>query len=119
MIQYPDHGASIDTTFSALADPTRRQLLERLDGGPATVSMLAEPFDVTLTAIAQHLKVLESAGLIRTEKIGRQRLCTIDQAALAMAQAWIDERRTNWRGRLDRLAGHLDSTADTDDQKGA
>lgn len=104
--------------FHALADPTRRKLLEYLDQGPATVSVLAEPFDVTLTAIAQHLRVLESADLIDTTKVGRQRICTLNQTALATAQAWIEQRRTNWDGRLDRLADHLDNTDNTDEPSG-
>ena len=110
MIQYQAMGAKTDELFSALADPTRRRLLEYLDDGPASVSTLAEPFDMTLTAIGQHLRVLEAAGLISTEKVGRQRICALDQTALATAQEWIEQRRSHWHGRLDRLADHLDTS---------
>ncbi len=109
MLQYQADEAKTDELFSALADPTRRRLLEHLDHGPASVSSLAEPFDVTLAAIGQHLRVLESAGLILTEKVGRQRICALDQAALATAQVWIEQRRAQWQGRLDRLVDHLDT----------
>lgn len=85
---------AVDQVFRALADSTRRALLEQLSDGPATVSELAEPFDVTLAAIVQHLNVLEESGLIHTEKVGRVRSCRIDPHALASAQQWIEARRS-------------------------
>ncbi len=94
--------------FKALADPTRRKMLEHLDDGPATVTTLAEPFDVSLTAITQHVRVLERCGLVRSEKHGRQRTCELDRDALAVAQGWIEQRRRNWDRRLDRLERQLD-----------
>jgi DNA-binding transcriptional ArsR family regulator len=89
-------------------------MLELLDGGPATVSVLAEPFQVSLTAINQHVRVLERSGLIRTEKIGRERVCSLDRTAVERAETWLHTRRARWERRLDRLADHLDHTATTE-----
>lgn len=94
---------SLDLMFQALADPTRRGIVERLSRGPASVSELAEPFDMSLPAVVQHLRVLEQSGLIRTEKKGRVRTCTIDTGALTLAEEWINKRRMAWNRRLDRL----------------
>lgn len=93
--------------FHALTDPVRRDMLERLTAGPATVSQLAEPFDMSLPAVMQHLKVLEAAGLVSTEKIGRVRTCRLEPAALREAEQWIGQRRTPWEHRLDRLGQAL------------
>jgi len=95
--------SEIDTQFRALAEPTRRSIIERLGRGPATVSSLAEPFDMSLAAIVQHLKVLEDSGLIRTEKIGRVRTCQIVPAGFQVIADWIGERRSLIEKRLDRL----------------
>jgi DNA-binding transcriptional ArsR family regulator len=95
--------SEIDSQFRALAEPTRRSIVERLGRGPATVSSLAEPFDMSLAAIVQHLKVLEDSGLIRTEKIGRVRTCQIVPAGFQMIADWIGERRSLVEKRLDRL----------------
>lgn len=103
MIQF-----DVDRVFRALADPTRRAMLERLDTGPATVTALAEPFDVSLTAITQHVRVLEHAELITSTKTGRQRVCSLDHDTLQRAEAWLVERRVCWDRRLDRLEQHLD-----------
>ncbi|MEM9522691.1 MAG: metalloregulator ArsR/SmtB family transcription factor [Pseudomonadota bacterium] len=100
---------SLNTTFAALADPTRRAMLVRLMKGPATVKDLARPFDMTLPTTLQHLKKLESSGLIRTEKQGRTRTCHAEPAALAPAQDWIAEQRAIWASRLDRLEAYLDT----------
>ncbi len=96
-----------DRVFHALGDPTRRALVERLSDGPLSVSRLAEPFDMTLTAVVQHLQVLEESGLVRTEKIGRVRTCRIETAGLAVMEKWIGDRRSRWERRLDRLGDLL------------
>jgi DNA-binding transcriptional ArsR family regulator len=93
----------IDRVFHALGDPTRRAILERLSGGPVSVTRLAEPLALTLAAIVQHLQVLEESGLVRTEKVGRVRTCRIEPKGLSVAQQWIEERRALWERRLDRL----------------
>ena len=83
-------------------------MVERLSRGPASVSELAEPLSMSLPAVMQHLQVLEASGLVRSEKIGRVRTCTIDPGALTMAEQWIGERRLLWERRLDRLGEYLD-----------
>jgi DNA-binding transcriptional ArsR family regulator len=98
---------SLDLMFQALADPTRRAMLERLSRGPVSVSDLARPFDMSLPAVVQHLAVLEGAGVVRSEKVGRVRTCRIEPTALSQAEQWINERRTEWERRLDRLADYL------------
>jgi DNA-binding transcriptional ArsR family regulator len=98
----------LNLMFQALADPTRRAMVDRMTRGPASVSDLARPFAMTLAAVMQHLKVLEESGLVRTQKEGRVRTCRIDPAALRTAEDWIAERRTTWERRLDRLGALLD-----------
>jgi len=83
----------IDRVFEALAEPTRRAIVERLSRGPASVSELARPFGVSLAAVMQHLQVLEQSGLVRSEKVGRVRTCRIDAAGLTLAEQWLQERR--------------------------
>jgi DNA-binding transcriptional ArsR family regulator len=100
---------TLDAMFQALADPTRRRMVERLTTGSASVSELAAPFSMSLPAIVQHLKVLEDSGLVKTEKVGRVRTCTIDTGALSMAEKWINDRRIGWEKRLDRLGAFLDA----------
>ncbi len=95
--------APLNLVFHALADPTRRLLLERLTLGPASVSELARPLAMSLPAVVQHLQLLEASGLVRTEKIGRVRTCHIETAPLRSAERWIGERRTTWERRFDRL----------------
>lgn len=97
----------LDGLFQALQDPTRRAIVERLSMGPASVSQLAEPLPMTLPAVLQHVAVLEASGLVRSEKVGRVRTCRIETAALRMAEQWINERRTTWERRLDRLGDYL------------
>jgi DNA-binding transcriptional ArsR family regulator len=97
----------IDLMFQALADPGRRLMVDRLSKGPASVSQLAEPLDMSLSAVVQHLQVLEASGLVRTEKVGRVRTCTIEPKALSLAEKWISDRRTLWERRLDRLGEYL------------
>ncbi|MBB4225524.1 ArsR/SmtB family transcription factor [Variovorax guangxiensis] len=103
----PHATANLDLTFQALADPTRRGIVERLSRGQATVSEIAEPYAMSLPAIVQHLAVLEAGGLVRSEKIGRVRTCRIDTAALSLAEQWFNRRRAEWDQRLDRLGEHL------------
>ena len=93
--------------FHALADPSRRLMVERLCRGPASVSELARPFAMSLAAVVQHLQVLEASGLVRSEKVGRVRTCHIESAGLRKAEQWITERRTSWESRLDRLGDYL------------
>ena len=93
--------------FQALADPTRRQMVDRLSRGPASVSELAQPFAMSLPAVVQHLQVLEASGLVRSAKVGRVRTCTIDSGALSLAEKWINDRRIAWERRLDRLGAFL------------
>jgi len=99
--------APLDRVFQALADPTRRALVDRLCHGPASVSELARPLPMTLAAVGQHLHVLEASGLVRSQKVGRVRTFTITPAALRTAEQWIAERRTTWERRLDRLGAIL------------
>ena len=98
---------SLDLMFQALADPTRRAMVERLGRGPASVSDLAQPFDMSLPAVVQHLQVLEACGIVRSEKVGRVRTCRMEPAALSLAEQWINQRRIDWDRRLDRLGDHL------------
>jgi DNA-binding transcriptional ArsR family regulator len=97
----------LSTTFAALADPTRRAILERLAAGDATVGELAEPFDMTLPAISKHLAVLERAGLIAKTPHGQQRLCRITATPLKTADTWLNEYRRHWEANLDSLDAYL------------
>lgn len=97
----------LDRVFQALADPSRRVMVERLTRGPASVSELAEPLPMSLQAVVQHLQVLEASGLVHTEKVGRVRTCRIEAQALRTAEQWINERRMSWERRLDRLGDYL------------
>ena len=94
---------NLDTVFLALSDPTRRAVVERLGDGPAPVSDLAAPFDMALPSFLKHLDRLQKAGLVRSEKKGRVRVCSLHPEALAVAETWIDKQRRLWEGRLDRL----------------
>lgn len=107
--------ADLDSVFRALADPGRRVMVERLTHGPATVTELARPLHMSLTAVLQHVQVLEASGLVRSRKVGRTRTCRIDAAVLRSAEAWISQRRAMVEQRLDRLADYLASTADPPD----
>ena len=103
----PNQLPSLDQVFHALADPTRRGMVERLVRGPATVSELSRPLDMSLPAVLQHLQVLEASGLVRSEKVGRVRTCRIEPDALRAAEAWVTGQRTAWETRLDRLGDYL------------
>jgi len=108
----------LDRLFHALADPARRAMVERLSGGPAPVSELARPLPMSLPSVMQHLGVLEDAGLVRSEKVGRVRTCAIEPQALSQAEQWINARRVEWENRLDRLGEYLktlDSKGDGDE----
>lgn len=100
--------AQIDRMFSALADPTRRGVIERLGRGPASVSDLAADYPIALPSFLQHLKLLETSGLIRSEKHGRVRTCTLEPLALTAVERWIVNRRREWEARLNRLGHYLD-----------
>jgi len=104
--------ALLDLAFQALADPSRRALVNRLAQGPATVSELAKPLAMSLPGVMQHLAGLEASGLVVSEKVGRVRTCRIDPAAMSKAEHWIAERRALWERRLDRLGHFLDETKD-------
>ena len=98
---------SLDLAFHALADPTRRAILARLVDGAASVSELARPLPMSMPAVLQHLAVLEGAGLVISEKVGRVRTCRVEARALAEAERWLHERRAEWERRLDRLEVYL------------
>jgi DNA-binding transcriptional ArsR family regulator len=99
----------LDRLFHALSDPARRAMVERLSRGPAPVSELARPLPMSLPAAMQHLGVLEAAGLVRSEKVGRVRTCAIEPDALSQAERWINARRVEWDHRLDRLGEYLNT----------
>src|SRR5262245_23026127 len=105
----------LDRVFQALADPTRRDMVQRLSHGPASVSELARPLEISLPAVLQHLQVLESSGLVRTRKKGRVRICQIEPKALGNAEQWIAATREEWERRLDRLGAYLAEQADSDE----
>ncbi|MGA8103975.1 MAG: metalloregulator ArsR/SmtB family transcription factor [Candidatus Acidiferrales bacterium] len=97
----------VDRVFHALGDPTRRAIVEKLSAGPISVSRLAKPLAITLAAVVQHLQVLEKSGLVRTEKVGRVRTCSIEPRGLTVAERWIEDRRSLWERRFDRLGDLL------------
>ena len=103
----PKPKINIDALFHALGDPTRRAILDRLSQGPFSVSELARPLEVTLTAVIQHLEILEESGLVFTEKIGRVRTCRIEPAGFDALEQWVRGHRTIWERRLDRLGDLL------------
>lgn len=98
----------LDRAFSALADPTRRAIIGRLCDGPKSVSELCEPFELTLPSLLKHVRVLEQGGLVRSEKIGRVRICRIEPDALHATEAWIRAHVSAWESRLDRLEAHIE-----------
>lgn len=106
MLQYKP----LDLAFHALSDATRRRMVERLTRGPASVSELAEPLPMSMSAVVQHLKVLQDAGLVTSEKVGRVRTCRLEPQALSAAEGWISERRRSAESALDRLGAFLDAT---------
>jgi DNA-binding transcriptional ArsR family regulator len=101
----------LDRVFHALADPGRRLMLERLSRGPASVSELGRPLTMSLAAVVQHVQILEASGLVRTQKLGRTRTCSLNAMTLRSAERWISERRTFVERYLDRLGQYLAETA--------
>jgi len=106
----------VDLLFGALADPNRRAMVDRLITGPVSVSELARPLEMSLPAVVQHLHVLEASGLVRSQKLGRVRTCTLEPTALRAAERWISERRTVWEESLDRLGAYLAEAQDQPQQ---
>ncbi len=103
----PDNKPSVDRILHALGDPTRQAMVERLSQGPLSVSQLALPLEITLTAVVQHLQILEESKLVRTEKLGRVRTCRLEPTGFAVLEQWIRDRRSSWEQRLDRLGDLL------------
>jgi DNA-binding transcriptional ArsR family regulator len=112
MLNYRD---PVDMVFHALGDPTRRQIVEELSRGPASVSELAAPLPISLPAVVQHLQILQECGLVDSEKVGRVRTCRVRPATMRRAEDWIAERRAEWERRLDRLGEFL--AEDHDDKE--
>jgi DNA-binding transcriptional ArsR family regulator len=99
---------TVDRVFHALADPSRRAVVERLSEGPASVSELARPLQMSLPAVLQHLQLLEASGLLRSEKVGRVRTCRIEPKALRPVERWVSARRSSWERHFDRLGEYLE-----------
>ena len=122
MVKYQTE--TLDSTFAALADPTRRAILTRLSFGDSSVTALAAPFDVSLPAISKQLRVLERAGLLVQEKDGRVRRCKLEARPMKEAVDWIAQYRRFWEDKLDSLASYLEdltpsgSEQETEDQEG-
>ena len=114
MLQYPD---VLDNMFQALADPGRRVMVERLSRGPASVSELGGPLKMSLSAVVQHLQVLEASGLVKSQKVGRVRTCQLQPGALQAAERWISERRMTWERRPDRLGTFMAEHAGDNETK--
>jgi DNA-binding transcriptional ArsR family regulator len=104
----------VDQVLHALADPTRRAIVEHLGRGPASVTTLADPLPMSLPAVVQHLQVLERSGLVASEKVGRVRTCRLETDRLDVVQGWIADRRHSWERRLDRLGDVLAAEPTTD-----
>jgi DNA-binding transcriptional ArsR family regulator len=105
----------LDAVFHALADGARREMVGRLSRGPETVSALAQPLPMSLSAVVQHLAVLEASGLVKSEKVGRVRTCTLDTSVLTQAEKWIHARRIAWERAFDRLGDYLAETKPADE----
>ena len=117
VIHMANQHAALDSVFRALADPTRRAVIQRLGRGPATVSELAEPFDMALPSFMKHVGVLERSGLVRSRKLGRSRTCALQPKKLAAAERWFGEQRALWFGRyqnLDKLLEKLNGETNED-----
>jgi DNA-binding transcriptional ArsR family regulator len=112
-----NQSTALDLMFQALADPSRRAMLDRLCKGPASVSDLAGPFKMSLPAVLKHLQVLEQSGLVKTEKLGRVRTCSVETKALRSVEQWIAARRTAWEARFDRLGAYLAAEAAAEKRK--
>ena len=114
-----NQSTDLDRLFHALADPARRAIVERLSRGPAPVSELARPLPMSLPAAMQHLSVLEAAGLVRSQKVGRVRTCAVEPLALSQAERWIKARQVEWEHRLDKLGEYLKSLESEGDGDGS
>src|SRR5580658_388078 len=112
-----DDLAVLDRAFHALSDPSRRQMVQRLSLGPASVSELAGPLTMSLAAVVQHVQVLEASGLIRSQKSGRVRTCRIQPVTLQAVEPWVLDRRAEWEARLDRLGDYLQNEDDHQDHE--
>jgi DNA-binding transcriptional ArsR family regulator len=112
-----NQAAQVDGILHALADPTRRVIIERLGQGATSVSDLAGPLPMSMPAVMQHLKVLEDARLVRSEKVGRVRTCHLEVTTLTTVQDWIAERKRTWESRLDRLGALLAADPDPPSEK--
>jgi DNA-binding transcriptional ArsR family regulator len=106
----PTQSTTLDAVFQALADPTRRAIVDRLSRGPMSVGELAKPFPMSLPAVMQHLQMLEASGMVRSQKVGRVRTCRVERAPLAAAERWIASRREAWERHFDRLEAYLQET---------
>ncbi len=115
MVKYLSN--TLDATFGALADPTRRSILERLIAGEASVTSLAEPFDMSLPAVSKHLRVLEKAGLLTQEKDGRVRRCRMDAGPMKEASVWVGRYRIFWEEQLDSLADYIEQMQSEEKEK--
>lgn len=104
MVKY---SATIDRTLTAIADPTRRDILDRLARGPASITELAQPHDISLPGLMKHVRILEEALLVETRKNGRTRECRLGSANLDDVDEWVDRYRKRWEGRLDRMESYL------------
>ena len=110
MVHYSPTTPRLDDAFAAIADPVRRGILERLGRGDASISELAGSFDMTLTGMKKHVAILEAAGLVATQKVGRVRTCRLGPRRLDEASAWIEEYRRMLESRFDRLEAFLERT---------
>jgi DNA-binding transcriptional ArsR family regulator len=109
-LQVPVDADTLDAAFHALADSSRRSIVVRLSEGPASVSALAEPLEMSLSAVVQHIEVLQKSGIVRSEKVGRVRTCRLEPTPMREVEGWIAQHRQVWEGRLDRLGDVLNST---------
>ena len=103
------YNATLDRTFFALSDPTRRGILERLGRGPATIGQLTAPFGLTINGVKKHVGILEEVDLVITAKVGRTRQCQLGPAQLEDATTWIDDYRRTWQRRLDRFGSYVEN----------
>ncbi len=116
MVKYESN--ELDRVFAALADPTRRRILERLADGQTRVTHLAEPFSMSLPAVSKHLKVLEGAGLLKRHRVGREHQLELEAAPMKSALRWMEQYRRFWEGSLEALARYLEKQQTTTSKKG-
>jgi DNA-binding transcriptional ArsR family regulator len=116
LIGMPNQTIDLDRTFQALADRSRRTMVERLTLGPASVSELAKPLAMSLAAVVQHVQVLEACGVVKTEKIGRTRMCRIERRAMVGVEQWMSDQRSGWEVRLDRLGDIVNQAAPSEEK---